>query len=269
MTYWMWLLGISAVFLAAERLWPRRPSQLMLRRGILDDLAYVVFNGHFLGLILAWLSGPLEHFLSVTSAHGGINLHPHLAKTWSLPVQFAVAFFIIDFAQWMIHNLMHRLPWLWEFHKVHHSIEELDWLGSMRFHWVEVVVYKSLQYPFLALLGFDYHVLFIIAVVSTFMGHFNHSNLRLNLGVAKFLFNGPQMHEWHHAHPDAGPANKNFAINLALWDWIFGTAYLPVAELPPANLGFSEMERFPRSMILQELWPVSVFLQRRRRAPPT
>jgi sterol desaturase/sphingolipid hydroxylase (fatty acid hydroxylase superfamily) len=43
------------------------------------------------------------------------------------------------------------------------------------------------------------------------------------------------MHIWHHVHPDAGPANRNFAISIAVWDWLFHTAYVPAQ--PPARLG--------------------------------
>ena len=51
----------------------------------------------------------------------------------------------VDFIQWGIHRLLHRVPFLWGFHKVHHSIIEMDWNGSMRFHWLEIVGYRSLQ----------------------------------------------------------------------------------------------------------------------------
>jgi len=44
------------------------------------------------------------------------------------------------------HNLLHRVPWLWTFHKVHHSITTMDWIGNWRFHWMEIVVYKTLQW---------------------------------------------------------------------------------------------------------------------------
>jgi len=50
-------------------------------------------------------------------------------------VQFPVLVLVMDFSRYLIHNLLHRVPWLWEFHKVHHSIEELDWIGNWRFHW--------------------------------------------------------------------------------------------------------------------------------------
>lgn len=232
----------------------------MLRRGIAGDFVYVVLNGHFLGLGLALISRPLERHLAAFGQHWGFSLHGDFAREWPWPVQLTVAFFAVDFVQWLIHNLMHRVPWFWEFHKVHHSIEALDWLGSLKFHWMEIVLYKSLQYPLMALLGFGYPALFMLAIASTFIGHYNHSNFGLNLGPGKFFLNGPEMHEWHHVHPDAGPTNRNFGINLSLWDWLFGTAYLPASKASPSRLGFSGMENFPRNIALQEAWPLSGWL---------
>jgi sterol desaturase/sphingolipid hydroxylase (fatty acid hydroxylase superfamily) len=221
---------------------------------------------------LATVATPLER--SLTAALGRVNLHIHVgvAQGWPLAAQFVLAFVGLDLVQWGIHNLLHRAPWLWQLHKVHHSIEELDWLGSMRFHWGEVVVYKTLQYLPLAFLGFDGRVLFAVAIVGTIIGHFNHSNLAIDLGPLKYVVNSPEMHQWHHVHPDAGPVNKNFGINLALWDWLFQTAYLP-ANVPadvaaekaaPTRLGFADIERFPRSIVLQDAWPLSALLPRRR-----
>lgn len=257
MTYWVWLAGLSAAFVVLERLWPRDAGQGLLRRGLATDLVYVVLNGHFLGVALARLSEPLAAALDHALASAGMSLHLRLAAAWPWWVQLVVAFVAIDFVQWSIHNLLHRVPALWELHKVHHSIRAMDFWGSMRFHFGEIVVYKSLQYVPLALLGFDTTALFVIAVLSTAIGHFNHANLRVRMGWLRYVLNGPEMHVWHHAHPSAGPANVNFAINLALWDWIFGTAHLPADGEPPKALGFEGIESFPTGPLGQELWPLS------------
>lgn len=263
-TYWLWLAFVSLAFVAAERLWPRRPSQRMLRTGIWTDVGYVVLNGHFVGIALALAAAPLERGFRSLLDGAGLTVDLAVARGWPFAVQLAVAFVVLDLVQWCIHNMLHRVPWLWEIHKVHHSIEELDWLGSLRFHWGEAVIYKTLQYVPLALLGFDPLALFAVAVAGTIIGHGNHSNLRLDLGPLKYVLNGPEMHQWHHVHPDVGPANKNFAINLALWDWLFGTAHLPKDKSAPQRLGFVDIERFPRSLLLQAAWPLSALARRRR-----
>lgn len=257
MIYWHWLLGLSLAFVLLERLAPRAPGQGFVRPGLWTDLVYVVFNGHFLGVLLAHAANPLARGLDAALAARGTTLHLDVASSWPWVVQLVVAFVVLDLLQWSIHNLLHRVPWLWEIHKVHHSIEHMDFLGSLRFHFGEIVVYKSLQYVPLAVLGFDGTALFVVAVISTAIGHFNHANLRVSMGPLRYLLNGPEMHVWHHAHPSAGPTNVNFAINLAVWDWLFGTAYLPPEPGPPARLGFEDIESFPRDPLRQELWPLS------------
>jgi sterol desaturase/sphingolipid hydroxylase (fatty acid hydroxylase superfamily) len=228
MSYALWLAAISAAFVALERLWPRRPDPGPWRRGIAADAFYVVFNGHFLGLLLAGLTAPVRDRFEASARALGFapTLHLDLASPLGGGAQFAIALIAIDLLKWAIHNLLHRVPWLWEVHKVHHSIERMDWLGSMRFHFGEALVYDGLLYVPLALLGFRGDVLFAFAVVGTVIGHFNHANLRWRIGPLRYVINSPEMHVWHHAHDVA--RTRNFGINLAVWDWIFGTAYLPV-----------------------------------------
>ncbi|MEZ4391427.1 MAG: sterol desaturase family protein [Polyangiales bacterium] len=256
MSYALWLAAISAAFVVLERLAPRRPDPGALRPGVLTDAFYVVFNGHFLGLTLAVITVPAVRAVERAAASLGLasTLHARVAEGLSPLAQFALAFVLIDLLKWLIHNLLHRVPALWRFHQVHHSIERMDWLGSMRFHFAEALIYDGLLYVPLAVLGFRGEVLFALAVVGTAIGHFNHANLRVRIGPLRYLINSPEMHIWHHVHPDAGPPDRNFGINLAVWDWLFGTAYVP--DHPPARLGFEGVERYPKNPLGQALRPM-------------
>ena len=184
-TYWVWLAGISLLFLVAERLRPARPGQPVLRRQWGNDLFYLVFNGHLYALLAGGIAGAvalrtreaLGPWLPFAGAGEGLSALP----AWG---QFAVYLLVSDLLQWGVHNLLHRVPLLWQFHKVHHSIHQMDWIGNFRFHWVELVVYRSLLYVPLALLGGDASPLLAVAVFATAWGHFNHANLDLGLGPA-------------------------------------------------------------------------------------
>jgi len=254
-SYAAWLAGLSIVFLLLERVRPRY-DQPIFRRGITTDLFYLVFNGHFLGVGLAAITSPLITHLDAALVQFGIHgaLYAGVASDLPTWMQFIVALLAIDLLQWSIHNMLHRVPWLWEFHKVHHSIETMDWIGSLRFHWLEVVVYKSLTYPVLAWFGFDGGVLLGLAVVGTAIGHFNHANLTVSIGPLKYVLNHPAMHIWHHTHPDCGPPLRNFGINLSIWDWLFGTAHLP--EAPPEHLAFDGIDGFPHTVPGQLVHPM-------------
>jgi sterol desaturase/sphingolipid hydroxylase (fatty acid hydroxylase superfamily) len=259
--YWHWLLGLSVLFVLLERVRPRDPEQGMVRRGLLTDLAYTVVNGHWLGVGVAIATAPLADALDAALAARGLSLHLGWVSGLPFVAQLVIAFFVIDLMQWGVHRLLHRVPLLWRLHQVHHSIVRMDFLGSLRFHFGEVLVYKTLLYLPMALLGFDGAALFWLAVVSTAIGHLNHANVDLRFGPLVYFLNGPEMHVWHHAHPDAHPelpaGGVNFAIDLSLWDWLFGTAHLPADRRPPRRLGFRGVERYPEDPLRQLLAPLT------------
>ncbi len=259
MFYPAWLFAFSLFFLAAERLWPRR-KQAILRRGIVNDLTYLVVNGEYLGVLVGVLSIHVIAALNRMLEAGGAREKLYLGIMAGKPLwlQWLTLLLVFDFAQWGIHNMLHRIPVLWEFHKVHHSIEELDWIGNWRFHWFEAMFYRMLLYPLAAFFGISGLAMFWYGVASTFVGHFAHANLRIKIGPLKYLVNSPEMHVWHHVHPDAGPPDRNFGITLSLWDWIFGTAYLPEGRFPD-RLGFTGIESYPRNVFGQSVAP---FLRR-------
>ena len=82
----------------------------------------------------------------------------------------------------MIHNLLHKVSFLWAFHKLHHSIEALDWIGNFRFHWMEVIVYRTLNYLPLVALRVGGQVTLWMAIVATLIGDLNHSKPRISWG---------------------------------------------------------------------------------------
>lgn len=258
--YPFWLLVVSALVFALERVRPWRAGQRVLRPQIAQDVFWLVFNGHYSGYLVA---------LGATSALGWAA--PTFERITSLKVlawqplwlQFVAFFGLKDLLEWGVHNLLHRVSWLWSFHKVHHSIEQLDWIGNFRFHWLEIVIYRGLTYVPLAMLGADGRVVLAIAVVTTLIGHLNHSNLSISWGPLRHVVNSPRMHVWHHDRnwPADRPRGVNFGISLSLWDWLFRTAWWPSSrELPeqqPGQLGFSGLERFPRSLLDRLVYPVS------------
>jgi sterol desaturase/sphingolipid hydroxylase (fatty acid hydroxylase superfamily) len=256
-TYWHWLLGASLLFVVLERLLPARPAQPFLRRQLANDLFYIVFNGHLYALLVGGLTAALAvstreflgPLLPLSEAGGALAGMPFM-------LQFALYLLVSDFLQWCVHNLLHRVPLLWQFHKVHHSVHSMDWVASFRFHWMEIVVYRSLLYVPLVLLGGDLTPLFAVAVFSTVWGHFNHANVNLGLGPLGYVFNSPRMHLWHHDDSDEGGVAKNFGIVLSLWDWVFGTAYWPRTRAPQ-RIGYPHDEEMPPDIVRQLLFPLT------------
>ena len=255
-SYVYWLLAISAVFLLFERLFPWREGQRTLRPGWLRDLGFLVLNGHFFSLLTAGIVGAVAVAATRILHVLGVQLEGSPVKQWSFVAQFLAFLVLADFLQWCIHNLLHRVPWLWTFHKVHHSIATMDWIGNWRFHWMEILVYKSLQWLPLALLGASPQAVFAVAVVTTIWGDLNHANLDVGLGPLGYLLNSPRMHLWHHDQSSEGGAAKNFGIVFSVWDFVFGTAFWP-RQRSPKRLGYPGMDEMPATFHGQVLWPAT------------
>jgi sterol desaturase/sphingolipid hydroxylase (fatty acid hydroxylase superfamily) len=255
--YYFWLIAVSLFCFALERLAPWRRQQRVLRRGIGQDLFWLVFNGHYLGLIFALVTGQVVVWFNSALLELGLPVPESLALLAGAPlwIQFVVFLVLKDFVEWNIHRLLHNVPWLWELHKLHHSIEELDWIGNFRFHWGEIIVYKTLSYLPLVILGVDYRVLIAIAVTWTLMLDLNHANLSFDWGPLRYVLNSPRMHVWHHDVEQHGKGGQNFGQVLSVWDWIFSTVYWPDDQAQPARLGFEGMERYPRGLIGRLVYP--------------
>ncbi len=256
MEYLYWLLGISAAMALLERLVPNHRAQPVLRRQLINDLFYLVFHGYLywqlFGTVIQGVAGSTRDGLAA------IGLAPEQGLLVGAPflVQFFAFLVASDFLQWNVHRLLHRVPLLWQFHKVHHSIQEMDWAGNFRFHWAEVVVYRSILYvPIVVWLGYDPAPQFLAIVIGTAWGHFNHANVNLGIGPLAYVFNSPRMHLWHHDASDEGGTAKNFGIVLSVWDWTFGTAYWP-RDREPERIGYPGDEEMPRDLPRQLVFPL-------------
>ncbi|MFM7329466.1 MAG: sterol desaturase family protein [Bacteroidota bacterium] len=255
--YFYWLIGLSLLVWMLELAFPWRKDQPSLRKDFFLDGFYVFFNFFLFSLIgyNALSNVGVELFSRMLGMFGWRNIIA--IEVASLPgwVQLLVLFVVSDFLQWNIHRLLHVVPWLWEFHKVHHSVEEMGFAAHLRYHWMETVVYKGLQYIPLAMIGFGIQDFFIVHQVSLAIGHFNHANLNITWGPLRWVLNSPAMHIWHHAkHLPEGTAGVNYGISLSVWDHLFGTVYLPRSGRDE-QLGFEGDESFPKKLLNQLLYP--------------
>ena len=242
------LAVISLFVFTLERVFPGRVNQSWKRPNLLSDLAHIVFNGHFLGAAIATVYGLYIH------QYLGFSLG--FFADFPLITQILICLFFLDFLQWGIHLLLHKVPFLWVFHQVHHSVKdgEMDWIVAFRFHWMEVVLYKSFLYVPMIVCGFAPEAIWFHAIFGTLIGHLNHSNLHWDYGWGRYLFNNPRMHLWHHNYHATSSTTVNFGIIFSCWDWMFGQAHLP--ESAPAKIGFKGMETSPSNFISHLSWPL-------------
>lgn len=248
--YFYWLLGLSLVVWTLEIMFPWRKNQEKVRHDFWLDAFYMFFNFFLFSLVAynAISNVAVQAFTDFLALFGVKNLVA--INVANLPgwVQLLTLFLVRDFIQWNIHRLLHKVPWMWEVHKVHHSIEEMGFAGHLRYHWMENVIYRTLEYIPLAMIGFGIQDFFIVHIFTLAIGHLNHANIYLPLGPLKYIFNSPQMHLWHHAEelPKERRNGVNFGITLSMWDYIFGLNYVP-KEDGNIKLGFDDMDKYPKS----------------------
>ncbi len=254
--YLYWLIGVSLFFFLLELLQPWRPDQPKFRQDFWLDAFYMLFNFFIFSLIIynAASDVVVNLFTDLLHSIGVQNLVAIEVRSWPAWAQLLMLFVVRDFVQWNTHRLLHRVPFLWEFHKVHHSVRQMGFAAHLRYHWMETVVYRSLEYIPLAMIGFGIRDFFIVHIFTLAVGHFNHSNWRLPLGPLKYVFNNPQMHIWHHVKnlPEGHAHGINYGLTLSVWDYLFGTACIP-EDGRDIELGFPGVEEFPKTFVGQSL----------------
>ncbi|MFZ4477836.1 MAG: sterol desaturase family protein, partial [Saprospiraceae bacterium] len=256
--YFYWLIAISVVIYTLELIFPWRKNQKAIREDFWLDAFYMFFNFFLFGLVgYAALSTVVSQAFNdlLANVFGIKNLVA--IQVGSLPhwVQLLILFLVRDFVQWNVHRLLHWSPWLWQFHKVHHSVREMGFAAHLRYHFVETFVYRTIEYLPLAMIGFGIQDFILVHLFTIVIGHLNHANFNLPLGPLKYVLNSPQMHIWHHARDlPAGSTGINFGITLSVWDYIFGTASIPYdgRDIP---LGFEEVDNYPHGFFSQMAKP--------------
>ncbi|WP_395054019.1 sterol desaturase family protein [Flavobacterium sp.] len=258
--YFYGLIIISLAVFILEIVFPWRKNQAIFRKDFWLDVFYMFFNFFLLNLIvLIALSNVTEQlindFLAIfnwkLSSIQLINLshHPKI-------ISLLIFFLFSDFIQWITHRMLHRVPLFWNFHKVHHSVKQMGFAAHLRYHWMEPVIYKSMLYIPLAIIGgFTVQDVFIVHFFAITIGHLNHANLGWDYGVLKYVFNNPKMHIWHHSKKMPNKYGMNFGITLSVWDYIFRTNYIP-SDGRDIELGFEDDEKFPTDFVHQETYPL-------------
>ena len=192
--YFYWLIIVSAFFFGLEIIKPWRENQPLFRKDFWLDFFYMFFNFFLFSLVIynAASDVVVNIFNSAIKSVFNFDLQAsNPLQTWPLWAVLLIGFLVRDFVQWWVHRLLHRVEWLWQFHKVHHSVEEMGFAAHLRYHWMETIVYRSIEYIPLALLGIGLYDFFIIHIFTLSIGHYNHSNItvsgKVSGGVLGFL----------------------------------------------------------------------------------
>jgi len=224
-----WALAFLPIMLLLERWRPADPNQPVFSPGLLvDSLWFLAFP--VLGI---WLPDAFERLLNTSfgSALAGFRLHA--LTTLPLYVQLLLVILVADFLAWFGHLVRHKIPVLWEFHKIHHSQVQLNYFSTRRLHPLDLFAQSLVRFLPWTLLGMSV-ALPAFLIWTTFLRLFEmfvHANFRTNLGVLRYVFVTPQTHRIHHSmRPEH--IDKNFGDFLSIWDFIFRTQWMDFNVYP-------------------------------------
>ena len=234
-----------------ERAIPYRAEWLRSHGDVGVDGAWFLTNGAAYRLLEPPLLAAAATAGGWLSTNVGAGLWP---STASLGAQLVLALVIAEFFEYWAHRSMHETTLLWRFHSIHHSAPRLYWLNAVRFHPVDYVLLGICKLVPLAILGAPVAVMALVNVFSAIHGSFKHANVPVRLGPLNWIFSMAELHRWHHSR-DVREANRNYGGNLALWDAVFGTRFLPADREPPIDVGLADRPSFPMRYLAQWIEP--------------
>jgi sterol desaturase/sphingolipid hydroxylase (fatty acid hydroxylase superfamily) len=236
-------LGLFILFFGLEWLRPARPTQLTPIR--LVRQFSLALSGAFLSrLMLAgglasvavWAQGAGIGFFNMFSlfSNGGLG---ELAA-------IIICFLLLDFSVWAQHVLSHKVPFLWRFHRVHHSDIAMDVTTALRFHPGEILASLAYKTAIILVLGAPPLVAFAFEVALGAGAIFTHANVKLPTkldNALRLLVVTPAMHLIHHS-PDPQNTNSNYGFSFSLWDRLFRT--YRAAPAPSESLELIGLEQW-------------------------
>lgn len=251
-TIWAWLTSVvllASVYWPLEWAWPARSGHRWLRAKLGTDFLFLT------GQYLVWNGVSIAILIGVRQSLGGFGAVSDAWRwvaQWPFALQAIGALLLGDLCVYWFHRAGHHVEFLWRFHAVHHTAEQVDWLAAHREHPIDgVLTQLSINLPGI-LMGFDFGTIAPFVVFRGLWAIFIHSNVRLPLGPLAYLFGSPQWHRWHHAK--APGRVSNFA-NLSPWcDFLFRTHHPGVQGDETFELGVPEA--WPASYVGQLVAPL-------------
>jgi sterol desaturase/sphingolipid hydroxylase (fatty acid hydroxylase superfamily) len=141
-------------------------------------------------------------------------------------VELIIAILALDFAaQYVVHYLLHKIPFMWRFHMIHHSDTTLDATSATRHHPGDYAFREIFALIMIVIFGIPFAYYLFYRMATVFFGYLTHANFSFPKKIDQFLsyvFITPDMHKFHHHH-EMPWTDTNFGNIFSFWDRIFGT----------------------------------------------
>jgi sterol desaturase/sphingolipid hydroxylase (fatty acid hydroxylase superfamily) len=254
------LFGCIQIFLiffvlrAWERFTPAE-KQESFSKASRADVFYTLIHrlGIFHGMIFIVLSG---FFFEIDSILHDFRFDRLNIESWwpgvsSIPfISFLIYLVLLDFVDYLYHRASHAFNWWWQLHSLHHSQTVMTAWSDNRNHVLDDIMRASFMAFFALLFGVSPGQFIMLFALSQFIQSWQHANIKVHLGPAKYLLISPMFHRMHHAvgygHEAKGKPGVlggcNFGILFPWWDMLFKTAVFTKEVYPTGvrNLTVSE-----------------------------
>ena len=223
----VWLALLVAVFVPLEWLGGLHGTKLW-RKQVGVDLCWYFVNSLapalVLGFPLALLSGAM-HRLDPGGFYSAVG-------AWPFWLRLFLVLLVSDVGAYWGHRAMHSHRFLWRFHALHHSAEEMDWLVNTRAHPFDTVFVRFAALAPVYLLGLAQTsdagidpAVAVLTIFGTLWTFFIHADFRVRLGPLESVISTPAFHHWHHTKNEY--RDRNFSFVFPFIDRVFGTSWLP------------------------------------------
>lgn len=217
--------GFVLLFIAEGRRQLRKRTQPRLKRAFINSIvsipAFTLLRFLFLPVMIKLAVKSKQHNLGLNYQY---QAHPFIKS--------AVVFLLLDYTNYLWHILLHKLPFLWRFHLVHHCDPDLDITTALRFHFGELlgsVIYRG---AFVFLTGASPLNVVLYEIAFEGATQFHHSNWKLPYQLEKALNKvivTPRMHGIHHS-VIRQETDSNYAVIFSFWDRLHQTIRLNVPQ---------------------------------------
>ncbi len=255
---------LLAIFVPLEWLGGLHGTKLW-RKQVGVDLCWYFINSLVPATLLAFPLALLADALGRLDLGGLYSTVGH----WPLWLRVFLSLFVSDVGAYWGHRAMHSHRFLWRFHALHHSAEEMDWLVNTRAHPFDTVFVRLAALTPVYLLGLAQTggaqldpAVALLTIFGTIWTFFIHADFRMRLGPLEKVVSTPAFHHWHHTKNEY--RDRNFSFVFPIIDKVFGTSWLP--QHWPSAYGISA--KTPETLAGQFFGPLEPARRPAAKRPP-
>ncbi len=215
----IWIVSCLSVFWILEGIYPLKKHQYNKWKHAKTNFI-LLFSTMIINVVFGLVT--VGVFEWIASSNFGLLNH----VDWPIWAEILVAIMILDFvSQYLVHYLLHKVPFMWRFHTVHHSDTHVDVTSGTRHHPVDFIFRETFALIGVLIAGLPVAYYLMYRILTVLFTYVTHADIRLPLWLDKsisYVFISPNTHKFHHHHVMPW-TDTNFGNIFSFWDRIFGT----------------------------------------------